>query len=146
MKRSSDWLLGADHISLVSINFHHCVSRLSFIMNTAATLRSTYWSTVRRQISISTCLFSPHQPIRHVSTAPTTPPPSAEPTPTPLDHPPTAKRRASLSEEQQRFLDSAVCRPLLNPPESSSHCHLSLSDIEKRPMKTNSSTPGSSSE
>lgn len=77
-------------------------------MNTAAALRSTYRSTFRRQIPISSCLFNPHQPVRHVSTGTTSAPPSAEPTPARLDHPTKAKRRTPLSEEQQRFLDSAL--------------------------------------
>ncbi|MCJ1466524.1 hypothetical protein MMC07_005144 [Pseudocyphellaria aurata] len=63
---------------------------------------------------MSTRLVNPHRPFRHVrhlSTATTSAgsaPPSAEPTATPVNYPTNAKGRTPLSEEQQRFLDSAL--------------------------------------
>lgn len=106
---------------------------ISFIMNTAIALRSAYRSTLRHQTP-RLFFFNAHQPVRHVSTATTSAPPSAEPTPTPLDHPTQSKRRTPLSEEQQRFLDSAVHPPFISstpfplPGGTSSRSHLSLSN------------------
>lgn len=88
----------------------------------AAALHRTYLPPLRAQIPIGGFLlpglFNHCQLLRHASTATFIPPSST--TSVPESHH-KAKRRAKLSKEQQRFLDSAVSRPqaALTPPNSS---------------------------
>lgn len=89
------------------------------IMTIAAALHRAYLQPLRAQISIGSFLlpgfFNHCQLLHHASTATFIPPSSTASTSMPESEPHhKAKRRAKLSKEQQRFLDSAVSRP--NPP------------------------------
>lgn len=87
------------------------------IMTIAAALHRTYLQPLRAQIPIGGFLlpgfFNHCQPLHHASTATFIPPSST--TSVPESHH-KAKRRAKLSKEQQKFLDSAVSRPFPRPP------------------------------
>lgn len=86
-------------------------------MSISAALHRTYLPTLRAQTPISDFLlpgfFNHCQLLRYASTATFIPPSSTAPVPE-SHH--KAKRRVPLSNEQQRFLDSAVSAP--PPPKA----------------------------